>query len=439
MNAQQLVKINNYKMDIVLQDSAVSISADMTLSYTTKSKSIFLLFNSCVEIQVFYINNQSVDYFIQNDTIWFSKPADNTAQLHVRYTISNSMVYDTTRTGFSPHPQECSRIPLLYNHWQMIFERWHRWYPVLYDNFAQYNIRITIPLSFKAFAFVPADSIKHSDNSNIHYFTLFDEDFPILIASMDVCRKETINEKGINFNFYFIPEHHRLLKVDREKKELIFTDNLQQKDSLLQIISRRCIDAFFWYNDNLWQKDIKNINIIESSTSAGFGLGDFILVNENSINMEFFFPNKLSHEIAHIWLGLHVEYETVGKYFLGESVTEYVNLLFYESWAEKEDFEKSILSHKELKEIDIQNFTVSFDEILQSRKHTVETSEAIIYAKGPIFLHEFRKLIGKEKFLQIIIDTYKEDNKLITMKDFEYNIKKYKCWKEYKQLFKMRL
>jgi hypothetical protein len=426
-------------MDIVLQDSAASVSIDMTLSCSAKSKNIFLLFNSCVNIQEFYLNNQPVNYSMQNDTIWFAKPTVGAAQLQARYTISNSMLYDTTVIDYDHQPQACSRAPLLYDYRQMIFERWHRWYPVLYDNFAQYHVRITTPSSFKAFAFVPADSVKHLDNSNIHYFTLFDEDFPMLVASMDACPKKTINEKGITFNFYFIPEHRRLLKVDREKKELIFTDNLQQKDSLLQIISRRCIDAFFWYNDNLWKKENKEVNIIESSTNSGFGFGNFILVNENSINMEFFFPNKLAHEIAHIWLGLHVEYETVGKYFLGESVTEYVNLLFYESWAGEEDFEKSILSHKELKEIGIPNFTVSFDEILQSRKHTVETSEAIIYAKGPVFLHEFRKLIGKEKFLQIIIDTYKEDNKLITMKDFEYNIKKYKGWKEYKQLFKMRL
>jgi hypothetical protein len=441
INAGNPVRISDYHLDIILQDSAIMVSGNMTLSSSVKSKNIFLLFNSCVEIQEFYMNNQSVNYSMHNDTIWFSKPTTEKAQISIRYTIPCSLLYDTTSKGDAPYIKECSRVPLLYNHSQIIFERWYRWYPVLYDNFAQYHVSITTPSYFKAFSFVPVDSIKFSDSFNIHYFTLFDEDFPILVASMDICRKKTITEKGIRFNFYFIPDNPRFLKWEKIFiTEPIFATDTRQTDSLLHIISRRCINAFFWYNDNLWKKDIKEINIIESTTSAGFGLGNFILIDENLINLDLLWHHKVSHEIAHIWLGLHIEYECKGKYFLGESVTEYINLMFYESWAGKQALEEAILDSRDFREFkNPPKFTVTFDEVLQSKKHTTDIALHTIYAKGPVFLHEFRKLVGKEKLLQIIIDTYNEDNKLITLKDFENNIKKHKCWKAYKQLFKMVL
>ncbi len=63
----------------------------------------------------------------------------------------------------------------------------------------------------------------------------------------------------------------------------------------------------------------------------------------------------------------------------------------------------------------------------------------IIYSKGVVFVHEFRKMIGKEKLLKIIRETYAVPDHFLTLKDFENSIKANGCWNEYLKLYEMKL
>jgi hypothetical protein len=78
-------------------------------------------------------------------------------------------------------------------------------------------------------------------------------------------------------------------------------------------------------------------------------------------------------------------------------------------------------------------FTTTFEQVLNQRNGDLKYE--LIYNKGVVFAHELRKMIGKEKFLKIIRDTYNKPDKYITLTDFENSIKQNECWQEYLKLF----
>jgi hypothetical protein len=315
-----------------------------------------------------------------------------------------------------------------------MFERYYRWYPVLYDNFVDYHVKVNLPDSCKAFAFVPADSVVRQDSRLIQYFTLYDEDFPMFVTTLSPYKFTNIKTEDMNFNFYFVAEG-----IERVLKRYTFTTDPHLCDSLLQIIQQRCIKAFYWYRENLWFQPIEEINFIETTMfDVGFGFGNFVLYDSDLINLDLYWKSYIAHEIAHFWIGLHTQYEVVGRYFLYESITSYISYLFYESMEGKEFMEQIIEYNKRhVTEEGMLPFTITFDDFLNKRKHSDAVALAAIYGKGPVFLHEFRKLIGKETFLKIIRETYSHPNKLLTLKDFEKVVKRNHCWKAYQELYKM--
>lgn len=434
------LKIESYFLDIDLKDSCISIIATLHFSASNRDyDSVFLLFNECAKIKKITLGDESLPCLLQEDTLRFFLRNNEDAILHMEYEFPHSMFIDTVTVGYSMRMVNCSRDPFLYNHWQLLLERYHRWYPLLYDNFADFQVSIRVPIHYRVFAFLPADNIQKSKDKSIYYYTLYDEDFPLFITQSEIYKRDSILRNNTLFNFYYIPNKKRFL--EKNENQYLFTNEQHKIDSLFQTMYSRSIEAFFWYSENLWLQDIKEVNIIETTLSGmGLGLGNFILVDDNIINNDFLYKTKISHEISHLWLGLHTKYQEVGRYFLSESIPEYVNLLFFESWAGEEAMEKTILNHKDFKEWrNPPQITVSFNDVLNRRKDGSETDLFIIYSKGPVFLHEFRKLIGKDKFLKIIIDTYMPKNDLINLSDFEENIKRNGCWEEYLKLFEMKL
>ena len=155
------------------------------------------------------------------------------------------------------------------------------------------------------------------------------------------------------------------------------------------------------------------------------------------MNMEVIDNYAFSHEIGHLWIGFNIQYLSKGFYFLSESINEYTNLLFYESWAGEVAFENAIKNKINMQYSDKPFFTVSFEQVLNQRNGNLKYE--LIYNKGVVFAHEFRKMIGKEKFLKIIRETYYKPDDYITLIGFENSIKKNGCWDEYLKLYEMKL
>jgi aminopeptidase N len=83
-------------------------------------------------------------------------------------------------------------------------------------------------------------------------------------------------------------------------------------------------------------------------------------------------------------------------------------------------------------------YTVTFEQVLNQKKGDSQADE-IIYHKGVVFVHEFQKMIGKDKLLKIVRETYSVPNHFVTLKDFENSVKANDCWNEYLKLYEIEL
>jgi hypothetical protein len=424
----------NYNINVELKDSVLYVN--LTIKATKENlQTNFLLFNRYIKIKKATLDNVPFNYTRHNDTLYFKS--------FQREEITLSMQYDIpcSTSGYSriitSYGDSTYTYPILFDTSQIFFERFYKWYPVIYDNFSNYDVTVSVPKTHKVFAYYPETNCRSIDEKVVYSYNCFDEDFPFLITQADIFQeKRVIVHNKTYFEFDFLPRKKRLLAVT-DKKPVYISDKLQI-DSLLNVIMNRCVNALDWYNNNLWQQQTDTLRFIETRI---FGLGvcmnSFILMDRSLINMEALDNYAFSHEIGHLWIGSHTEYLAKGKYFLGESVNEYVNLLYFESWAGENAFENAIQDKINLKYSDVPFFTVSFEQVLNQRNGNLQTE--VIYNKGVVFVHEFRKMIGKEKLLKIIRETYSVPNHFVTLKDFEKSIKENGCWNEYLKLYTMKL
>lgn len=430
------IKPINYNINIELKDSTLWIDLSIKATKTETGLKKFFLFNRYIEIKEATLDNMPLKYTRSNDTLFFEAFRKNEMTLSMQYRIPCSMAgYSKTVASYG---DSIYAYPVLFDTNQIFCERFNKWYPVLYDNFSDYHVTISVPKYYKVFDYHPKADCKDIAGKDVYSFYCFDEDFPFLITRTNIFQHhKVIQHNTTNYEFCFLPRIKRLLAVVDKKP--VYASDSTRIDSLLNVMMNRSIAAVEWYNANLWKQKIDTLSFVETNI---FGLsaclGRFILMDRSLMNLEVLNNHAVSHEIAHLWLGIHTEYLAKGKFFMGESIPEYVNLLYYESWAGTDAFEKAIQDKINLKLSDAPFFTVTFEQVLNQRKGDA-LADDVIYQKGVAFVHEFRKMVGKEKLLKIIRETYSKPNYFVTLKDFENCIKANGCWKEYLKLYDLKL
>jgi len=425
-----------YIINIKFKDSALIVNFNLKVSKTEAGQIKFLLFNRYIQIKDALLNDMPFKFTRSNDTMYFESVKKKDLNLSMKYEIP----YSLTKSSkiISSYSDSTYTYPIVFDTSQIFCERFNKWYPVLYDNFSNYKVTITVPKTHKVFAYYHETNCKDFNGKKVFSYNCYDEDFPFFITPIDIFQQhKIIQHNNTKYEFYFLPRHRRLIAVTDNKP--VFVSNLSQIDSLLNVSIKRSIAAVEWYDANLWKKEIKILRFVETGIlGLGVGLGSFILMDRSLMNMEAIDNYALSHELSHIWLGIHTEYLGKGKFFMGESIPEYVNLLYYESWAGQDALEKAIQDKINLKLFEVPFYTVTFEQVLNQRKGESKSNE-IIYDKGVTFVHEFKKMIGKEKLLKIIRETYTVPNHFVTLKDFENNIRANGCWNEYLKLYTMKL
>ncbi|OFY13647.1 MAG: hypothetical protein A2X11_11195 [Bacteroidetes bacterium GWE2_42_24] len=430
------IKPWKYNINIELKDSALWVNLSLKITKAQKGQNDFLLFNRYIQIKKAILDDRPFEYTRSNDTLFFEAFQQSEMTLLMQYEIPCSM-FEYSKTVAS-YGDSIYAYPVLFDAGQIFCERFNKWYPVLYDNFSDYCITISVPKTHKVFGYYPKTDCINSAGNDIYSFNCFDEDFPFFITQTNIFQQhKIIQHNTTNYEFYFLPRNRRLLDIVDRKP--VYVSDVKQIDSLLSVIINRSMAAVDWYNANLWQQRIETLRFVETSIlGLGACLESFILLDRSLMNMEVIDRYAVSHEISHIWLGIHTEYLAKGKFFLGETIPEYVNLLYYESWAGDDAFENAIQDKINLKLSEVPFYTVAFEQVLNQRKGSFQADD-IIYHKGVAFVHEFRKLIGKEKLLKIIRETYSVPNHFVNLRDFEMNIKANGCWNEYLKLFEIKL
>lgn len=424
-----------YNISIELIDSSLLVNIDLKIPNAEVRNTNFLLLNRYIQIKEASLNGLPVKFERSNDTMYIESAQIQEMHLIVNYEIPFS-VGESSKIMFA-YSDNTYTYPVEFDTSQIFLERSNKWYPVIYDNFSGYNVTVTTPKNYKAFAYYAETGLETSESNKVFSYNCNDEDFPLFITPDRFEIHKEIRHNSTRLDYYFLPRPKRLLAITDNKP--LFVSERSQIDSLLNVIINRSVTAIEWYNINLWEKEIKAINFVETGIlGLGAGLGNVILMDRILMNRDAVDNYALSHEIAHLWLGIHTDYLARGKFFMGESITEYVNLMFYRSWAGEDAFEKALLELTSLKYSDNPFFTVNFEQVLNQRKGDARADD-IIYGKGVAFVHEFQKMIGSDKLLKIVRETYSIPDHFVTLKDFESRIKENNCWNEYLKLYEIAL
>lgn len=405
-----------YSMGIQLQDSSLKIDLTLRMKKTGGCPTSFLLFSRDNVISNIILDGSVPDYKRSNDTLFFKEAVKPDATLTIQY-IANNLNTEKSR--------------------QLFCERQMAWYPVLYNTFATYDVRIAVPESHQVFAYYPEISRSSKNGETVYSFSCFDEDFPFLITPADMHREKVFSHDSTDLFLHYFGNARRLLAIKDGKP--VYSANPAQTDSLIGVVMQRSAAALDWYNKNLWKQKIRKLHFVETDIfGLGAGLGYFIAFDRRLLNMEVIDRNAFSHELSHLWLGIHTDHFAKGKFFLGESVPEYVNLLFFKSWAGEEAFEKSIQDMIALSFYDVPFYEVTFDQVLNQRKGLPGDDE-LIYNKGVAFVHALQQMIGEEKLLKVVRETYSVPDHFVTLQDFENALKANDCFEEYEKLFGIKL
>jgi len=425
----------DYNINIEFKDSILFINLSLKAFKTSNWDKDFFLFNRYIKIDEALLNDKPLTHTRSNDTLYFESPNNDEINLSMHYEIpcslsESSKIIKTYGDSIFAYPAQLDTN-------QIFCERYSKYYPVIYDNFSNYKVKITVPKTYKTYAEYLETENRLLGNKNVYTYNFFDEDLRFLITKSNIFQsKKVIQNNDTYCEFNFLPKDKRLLSVKNKTPEYI-TD-LNQMDSLYNVIVNRSAQAIQWYNTNLWQQNIDTLPFVETGIlGLAVNMRSFILFDRSLMNMEVIDNYAFSHEIGHLWIGFNIQYLSKGFYFLSESINEYTNLLFYESWAGEVAFENAIKNKINMQYSDKPFFTVSFEQVLNQRNGNLKYE--LIYNKGVVFAHEFRKMIGKEKFLKIIRETYYKPDDYITLIGFENSIKKNGCWDEYLKLYEMKL
>lgn len=420
--AEKNCSIKEYFFKIDLNDSIIHIDLQINLNSVNNN---YLLFNSLIDKYNIETNDSSFKYIHRNDTLYFQSSID-TLSLKINYSIT------WRNKGFLDNAFVKSDSV------QIFFERYYKWYPLLYNNLSNFHLLAEVPEEMHVFSYVSYDIVNTFNGTTSYTFNLFDEDIPILISKRNIFDEYEKRKEGIDFNFYFNKGQKRLLKVENGRP--VFSTDSADIDSINMILVNRCIDVFNWYNSIFWKKELKSVNFIESSNSnmGGFGLNSLIYLTTKMINYDLYYKYQISHEIGHLWFGLNTKYDTIGRDFMSETINEYVNLLYYKYNLGDTLYNKLIMEQFITASSD---YTCSFNDVLLAKKvlNNSVNPDVLIYLKGPLFLIKLGEKIGEDKMINIIRDTYNQRKKLLTISDFEKNIRKYKSWQEYQSLFEIEL
>lgn len=424
----------SYTLHLQLTDTLLQVDVAINLPANHNS-STWMLFNRHIGLHDVTLNGAPAGFHRAGDTLVVDTPADEATTLQMNYTFHRSEAgswSDGAANAGNP-----AVAPAESNNTQIFLERFHKWYPVVYNNFAEYLISVVVPSTHVVYGWHRETGRDKAGDNTVYRYHCTDEDVPLFITRGDIFEAaRQVDHNGTHFEFRFLPRDKRLLAVSDNKP--VYATNPAQIDSLLQSTTTNALLAFDWFQANLWFQETDTVRVVESSIfGLAVGMKNCIVIDRSLMSMEALDGYALSHELGHLWIGIHTLYQAKGKFFLGESVNEYVNLLSYKSRAGSAAFEQAIRNKAELRYSEKPFFKARFDQVLNQGRG--EGQFELIYNKGVVFMHEFCNRIGQQKLLSIIKGTYSRPNHFVTLSDLENQIRQHGCWDQYLELFGLEL
>lgn len=189
-----------YIINIEYKDSTLFINLSFRAKKTETGQKNFFLFNRCISLNEALPDETPLAYRRSNDTLYYESPGHNETTLFMRYEIPCSATgYNNIVNAYG----DCIfSYPVQFDTSQLFCERFNKWYPVLYDNFSDYEVNITVPNTHKVFAYYPETECTETDGKMTFSYHCFDEDFPFFITPTGIFQQHTaIRHNQTNYEF----------------------------------------------------------------------------------------------------------------------------------------------------------------------------------------------------------------------------------------------
>jgi hypothetical protein len=287
-----------------------------------------------------------------------------------------------------------------------------KWVPFKYDVVSPLNLIVKVPLDKIALSSNLKDSTRLDNCMVYEYVNTQNTHFPLILIERDNYVSEVVKNGSDSFQFYYPKESGSF--IPKLKDEVVNTYIWMEKfmkGNFNKSLSIVCIE------------DLGYVQSLNQLMVVGTDFLGYINYPEMA-----FWP---SHEVIHQWIGsgyfVNLKQRNQGRWFLEESLTEYLRYVYLESCYGKDTL-KSLLS----------NCLLEYNGKIKNTSVDKPCWEAgpdrLTYGVAPLFYHYLRVKMGESKWRKFISEFYlKNYGKFIDNEIFLHNLKRYLDEDEYMQ------
>ncbi len=376
----------NMNMDTISRK--LDIKTEIEIHNTDTTGKIKFLFCDWIKINKAQINGNDIEFRRNNDTLIINTENYKSINLSFDYALAlDSFIQDKQGQVFA-------------------LTRALKWCPFIYDDISELCSNITVPKGYKVYT--SGNLIKQIDNVESQQYKFHNKlnaGLPFVFAPENFYKETVKKQNGTNLKFYF-----------------------HNPDTLLtNLIINECLLSFEFCTKYIGKYKKPNLTYIElPGINYSQSLETFVLMGSDFINYFGIYPSIRfwpSHETIHQWIGSGY-FNTISKnkhnrWFIEESLTEYVRYTFVEMSHGKDSLDTEIKNS-----IDYYNKNVKDTE--QDVSISTNLPNDIVYIVGPLVLHTIRLEIGDSKWQSFISKLYADNyGKVIDYNKFKNTLSLY--------------
>lgn len=288
---------------------------------------------------------------------------------------------------------------------EVVLRRENRWYPLQYGDLANVTASATIPVDYRLISVGPVRG-KNIEDGLVQWKWTSEKPittWPIVIFRNNAHRIISQIFDNTDFNFYFYTEDTGIVRQ----------------------LTEQMPDAYRYFDNLFGKSGFSQVSFIEVSEFPAIQSLPSLLIC-GSKHLEYFnytgFGNWPPHEIAHLWFGhgviSAVHLDSKGKWFISESLVEYLRLMYIE-----ETYGKDSLDYEMEYALDFYRPFAGTDKdipIIEIESLSSPEAAKVIYRKGPLVFHKVREIIGYNKWIALLKQIYTELNgEVLTLEHFK--------------------
>lgn len=391
------IEITSYgiKVNLDLPDTQLYVTARLELHKVDTVRQVEMLLSSDAKIKSIKskINDNWIDVpyeFAGKDTLRLAVPSESA--------LKGELTLDFEYTF--PLGESKKEV--------MIFDRGHRWYPLIPDQIARFRLIASVPNEYIVFS--AGDLVEKKISPEYSQF-IWESKIPVFKLSLIIAKSSFYNETVKKCG----------------DKEIFFYSSTVDKETKEKILSEAC-NTLKFYNEYIGEYHHHRLTLIETPEMEGTNIGTALLMIGTTF-IDAFKQGRYENlhlSIACQWMAGGVFFKLFGKgfWFLQLSLPHYLRLMYVEKVKGKDAFIKGLNegldAYKEFAGTDKDVPIMDVDYLNTKEKGRV------IYGKGPYVFDRVRRQIGDENWHKLIRAIYKDyKGKILEYDDFINYLSRY--------------